>query len=66
MISTASSCANGFLYKMVRMIVAALVQVGEGKLSLADIKNILQSGKERESKAVVPSEGLYLAAVEYG
>ena len=33
--------ADGFLYKMVRSIVGALVKVGEGRLSLAELARMV-------------------------
>ena len=57
--------ADGFLYKMMRSLAGALVAVGEGKLSVARIGEILES---RERTAVVitaPPQGLFLEKVFY-
>lgn len=57
--------ANGFLYKMVRAIAGTLVQVGNGKLSLDQVKKLLKDAPEWEHKVVAPSSGLYLLQVDY-
>jgi tRNA pseudouridine38-40 synthase len=57
--------AEGFLYKMVRSLVGALVSVGEGKLSAADVKEMLGSQKRTERVITAPPEGLFLAKVFY-
>jgi len=57
--------ANGFLYKMVRIIVGTLLKVGEGKLTSADIITLLNSAKEWDKKIPAPPHGLYLWNVEY-
>ena len=56
---------NGFLYKMVRMLVAATVEVGLGRKNLSDIEERL-SGKEiKDHKYTAPPQGLYLDNVYY-
>jgi len=57
--------ANGFLYKMVRIIVGTLLKVGNGKMTAADIKTILKQAKEWDKKTPAPPHGLYLLSVEY-
>ncbi|MCL2847161.1 MAG: tRNA pseudouridine(38-40) synthase TruA [Firmicutes bacterium] len=62
-----SISANGFLYKMVRIIVGSILQVGLGKLIEIDIKKML-CGKEEligYNKTTAPSCGLYLQSVKY-
>jgi len=56
---------DGFLYKMVRNIVGALLSVNDNKLTICDIRNILMQ-KDR-TKAPAPAEafGLYLVKVHY-
>ena len=60
-----SITANGFLYKMVRMIVGATLKVGSGKWTFADINNMLNTTEEFDKKTPAPSHGLYLKKVEY-
>ena len=56
---------DGFLYKMVRMLVGALVQVGRGKLSEADLQTALQSKKRGNLIQAAPAQGLFLDEVFY-
>jgi tRNA pseudouridine38-40 synthase len=56
---------DGFLYKMCRGIVGTLVQVGEGKLSSADIPAILTSRDRRVAGMTAPAHGLVLWKVFY-
>jgi len=57
--------ANGFLYKMVRIIMGTLLKVGINKMTASDIKNLLSAGKEWDKKTPAPPEGLYLLKVKY-
>lgn len=56
---------GGFLYKMVRSMVGALLDVGTGKLSSSDIKCILESRKRTEVVVSAPAHGLCLDKVFY-
>ena len=56
---------SGFLYKMVRSIVGALLDVGIGKLSPAEFKKILDSAKRTEVVVSAPAHGLTLEKVFY-
>lgn len=56
---------NGFLYKMVRNIVGTLLEVGKGKLSLEDVKDILESKDRTQAGPTAPANGLYLLRVIY-
>ena len=57
--------AEGFLYKMVRSIVGALVKVGEGKLTREQLGSLLR-GKERTNLVeTAPAHGLFLWKVFY-
>jgi len=57
--------ADGFLYKMVRSLVGALVDVGLGKLSPAQITGMLKSGVRGNSIQSAPARGLCLEKVYY-
>jgi tRNA pseudouridine38-40 synthase len=57
--------ANGFLYKMVRSIAGALVAVGEGRLSVAELKRIVASRQRTPAVHTAPPQGLFLAKVFY-
>lgn len=56
---------NGFMHNMVRIIIALMLKIGEGKLQPSDIKKIIE-GKERKlAPYVAPAQGLYLWKVYY-
>jgi tRNA pseudouridine38-40 synthase len=57
--------ADGFLYKMVRSLAGALVAVGQGKLTPAQIAAILRSGRRTSFVQTAPAQGLFLARVLY-
>ena len=56
---------NGFLYKMVRLMVGALVKCALGKMHIEEITSRLHSGKLGSGRFVAPAEGLYLVRVRY-
>ena len=57
--------ANGFLYNMVRKIVAALLRVGTGKMSVEEFGEKLKNPDILSLPFVAPADGLYLVSVEY-
>ncbi len=57
---------DGFLYKMCRGIVGTLVQVGQGKIPLARVEDILASKDRRVAGMTAPAHGLVLWKVFYG
>ena len=62
---TIAVSANGFLYKMVRSIAGALVRVGEGRLTIAQLRSLL-AGKQRTALVeTAPAHGLFLWRVRY-
>jgi tRNA pseudouridine38-40 synthase len=56
---------DGFLYKMVRMLVAAMVRVAQGRASLEDLENRLHGRETGFQREVAPPDGLYLVRVAY-
>ena len=54
---------SGYLYRMVRKIVGALVGVAYGKLSMADIEYMLLSGEKKKNVMTAPAQGLFLQEV---
>jgi tRNA pseudouridine38-40 synthase len=56
---------DGFLYKMCRGIFGTLVQVGQGKIPLARVENILASRDRRVAGMTAPAHGLVLWKVFY-
>lgn len=57
---------DGFLYKMVRMLVAAMVKVAQGRASTDDLELRLRGGAGGLPRDVAPPDGLYLVRVAYG
>jgi tRNA pseudouridine38-40 synthase len=59
--------AEGFLYKMVRLMAGALVEVGLGKASADEIQSRLDRSKRTFAQArnVAPAAGLFLVRVRY-
>ncbi len=57
---------SGFLYKMVRMMAGALLDVGLGKLGEGDIISALESGRRGTLFQAAPAKGLFLEKVYYG
>jgi tRNA pseudouridine38-40 synthase len=59
--------ADGFLYKMVRLMIGALVEVGSGKAGAEEIQSRLHHPRRRFSRArhVAPAAGLFLVRVRY-
>ncbi|MDD2762403.1 MAG: tRNA pseudouridine(38-40) synthase TruA [Opitutaceae bacterium] len=57
--------ADGFLYKMVRSLVGALVAVGQGKLTPARVEAVLHSARRTPAVQTAPAQGLFLARVLY-
>ncbi len=56
---------DGFLYKMCRGIVGTLVQVGQGKIPLAVVQDILASRDRKAAGMTAPAHGLVLWKVFY-
>ena len=56
---------NGFLYNMVRRIVASIIEVGKGKLEEKDILLALEDFENKHITKVMPASGLYLFSVNY-
>lgn len=57
--------ANRFLRGMVRLIVGACVQVGQGKLQVADIRRAMDAQAMLKKSWSVPPQGLALNGVKY-
>ncbi|MGV3585485.1 MAG: tRNA pseudouridine(38-40) synthase TruA [Adhaeribacter sp.] len=57
--------ANRFLRGMVRLVVGTLLDVGTGKISPQDFKNILTAQDRRKASAAAPATGLFLTQVTY-
>lgn len=56
---------DGFLYKMVRNIVATSVECASGKRSCKDIPAIFASRDRKKAGAAAPPQGLFLVSISY-
>ncbi len=56
---------DAFLYRQVRNIVGCLVEVGKNKLSVTDVREILEARDRTKAGTMAPAHGLYLANVEH-
>jgi tRNA pseudouridine38-40 synthase len=56
---------DGFLYKMVRLIVGSLVKCALGKMSIEGVTARLNVGELGSTRFAAPAEGLYLVRVRY-
>ncbi len=56
---------DGFLYKMVRNVVGALLDVAAGKLAPNDILSIFAARNRCKASAAAPAKGLFLMEVKY-
>ncbi len=57
--------ANGFLRHMVRNIVGTLVEIGRGRISSHEMKDILESHNRRRAGPTAPAHGLFLEKIIY-
>lgn len=57
--------ADRFLRNMVRAIVGTLVEIGQRKLPVAAMHEIIKSKDRAKAGASVPAHGLYLTKIEY-
>lgn len=57
---------DGFLYNMVRIITGTLVEVGLGRRSPGEMKEIIEAKSRQAAGHTAPPYGLYLAEVYYG
>ncbi|MGB3159855.1 MAG: tRNA pseudouridine(38-40) synthase TruA [Carnobacterium sp.] len=56
---------DGFLYKMIRIIMGTLLEIGAGTMKPEDIDAIFKSGIRSDAGMTVPSQGLFLDEVYY-
>ena len=56
---------NGFLYNMVRIVAGTLIYVSEGKRTLEDVRNAIETGARDFAGVTLPPDGLYLNEVFY-
>ncbi|WP_057737882.1 tRNA pseudouridine(38-40) synthase TruA [Liquorilactobacillus uvarum] len=56
---------NGFLYNQVRIMVAALLEIGNGKRPIHDFLRLYKVKDRNQCRATAPASGLYLKKVYY-
>ena len=57
--------ANRFLRNMVRAIVGTLVEVGRGKITIEDVRRIIEAKDRCQAGESVPGKALYLVDIKY-
>ncbi len=57
--------ANRFLRNMVRAVVGTLLEVGQGKMAVEEIHEVIKSEDRGKAGCSVPAHGLYLIKVDY-
>jgi tRNA pseudouridine38-40 synthase len=57
--------ANRFLRGMVRAIVGTMIEIGKGKITEQEFKELLLSGDRKLAGPSVPAEGLFLEEIKY-
>lgn len=58
--------ADGFLYRMVRMLVGTMIKFAQGRLSEDELKKLIEGPPGLKTSACAPAAGLYLTEVRYG
>jgi tRNA pseudouridine38-40 synthase len=56
---------NGFLYNMVRILVGTILEVGNGKIKVSEINEIIAGKNRAKAGKTAPPQGLYLWQVFY-
>ncbi|MCH4010202.1 tRNA pseudouridine(38-40) synthase TruA [Companilactobacillus sp.] len=56
---------NGFLYNMVRILVATLLEIGNGRRAEHDFLRLFEIKDRQEARGTAPASGLYLKEVFY-
>ena len=54
---------NGFLYNMVRVLIAFLIEVGKGKREPQEVPQLLEARDRNQVPFTAPAEGLYLEKI---
>ncbi len=57
--------ANRFLRNMVRAVVGTLIEVGRGRMSLDEFRQVIASGSRTKAGESMPAKALFLERVDY-
>ena len=57
--------ANRFLRNMVRAVVGTLLDLGQGKIDLAELQKIVDSGERKNAGSSADAQGLFLSDIQY-
>ena len=60
---TFSVTGNGFLYKMVRLLVGALIEIGRGKYPVEYMRELVNG--QKKATLAAPAKGLFMHSIEY-
>ncbi|WP_057896917.1 tRNA pseudouridine(38-40) synthase TruA [Liquorilactobacillus oeni] len=58
-------CGNGFLYNQVRIMVAVLLEIGNGRRPVHDFLRLYEVKDRNQCRQTAPASGLYLKKVYY-
>jgi tRNA pseudouridine38-40 synthase len=56
---------NGFLHKMVRILMGTILEIGLGKLPVTVIDDVLENKVREAAGETAPAQGLFLDEVFY-
>ena len=56
---------DGFLHKMVRILMGTILEIGAGKLSVDIIDEVLENKVRQDAGETAPAQGLFLDEVYY-
>ena len=57
--------ADRFLRNMVRSIIGTLIELSRGRISLVEMRNIIEAMDRSKAGMSVPAHGLYLVKIKY-
>jgi tRNA pseudouridine38-40 synthase len=58
-------CGDGFLHHMVRMMVGTLIEIGRERLTIAEVKSMMDAKQKGVCRFNAPPQGLLLEGVHY-
>lgn len=57
--------ANRFLRNMVRAVVGTLIEVGRGRMSVDEFREVIEGGRRAQAGESMPAHALFLEKIEY-